>query len=193
MPILAAEPDLYPPDLLDSYNPPTQPPDSDDDDPRWWCLHTKPRQEKATARKLMARGIRYYLPQATQESRTPKGRAIKSTIPLFPGYVFMYGNEQARLESLQTQTLVQVIQVPEQTRLVSELKQIHRMSRSNLPLLSEPIPLPGQRVRILDGPLRGLIGQVIRREQRDRFLAHVHFLGRGVSVEMHDWEVEPAN
>ena len=47
MPILPAEPDCNPPNLWDDpsiY--------ATKGEAVWWCLHTKPRQEKATAREL---------------------------------------------------------------------------------------------------------------------------------------------
>ena len=53
MPILPAEPDLYPSDLWQGA-------DLMEEASRgrlWWCLHTKPRQEKATARDLRSRPL----------------------------------------------------------------------------------------------------------------------------------------
>jgi hypothetical protein len=47
-------------------------------------------------------------------------------------------------------------------------------------------------VRILVGRLRGLIGTVIRRGDRDHFVVSVRFLGRRVTVDLQDWQVEPA-
>src|SRR6478752_5483365 len=94
MPILPAEPDFYPANLWEDHAPrPGEP-------PRWWCLHTKPRQEKAAARDLRSRGVAYYLPQVVREDRTPQGRKIRSIIPLFTSYLFLLGNEGERVEAL---------------------------------------------------------------------------------------------
>ena len=92
MPILPAEPDCNPADLWDEgrHVP-------NDKTAVWWCLHTKPRQEKATARELRTEGIAYYLPQVWKESRTPQGRRIRSVVPLFPSYLFLHGDEHDRL------------------------------------------------------------------------------------------------
>ena len=48
----------------------------------------------------------------------------------------------------------------------------------------------GARVRITTGPLTGIVGTVIRRGKRDQFVAVVHFLGRGATVDLEDWQVE---
>jgi transcriptional antiterminator RfaH len=192
MPILPPEPDLHPPELWESglLRLPLRD-DEGDDAPRWWCLHTKPRQEKATARFLRSRGLAYYLPQRVQEGRTPKGRALRSMVPLFPGYAFLYGDQVARVESLKGNTLASVLPVADQARLDGDLRQIHAMLSSGLPVASEPNYPVGTEVKILDGPLRGLVGVVERRGKGDRFVAVVEFLRQGAVVALHDWQVEP--
>ncbi|WP_233579190.1 transcription termination/antitermination protein NusG [Tautonia sociabilis] len=79
----------------------------------------------------------------------------------------------------------------DQFRLRGELIQIHRMLSSGLPVVPEPEYPVGSRVRILEGPLKNLVGTVIRRGNRDHFVAVVHFLGRGATVELQGWQVEP--
>ncbi len=95
MPILPAEPDCNPPTLWDDPSI-----HASNGETVWWCLHTKPRQEKATARDLKAQGLVYYLPQVLKESHTPKGRKIQSIVPLFMGYMFLKGDQEARLAAL---------------------------------------------------------------------------------------------
>ena len=183
MPILPAEPDMYPPDLWQSDPRPDAP-------RRWWCLHTKPRQEKATARHLLAHRVPYYLPQVLQESRTPGGRKIRSVIPLFPSYLFLLGDERDRLLAFQGHSLVNVLEVFDQEQLLGDLRQIQRMLSSGLPVVPEPTHPIGTAVRILNGPLSGMVGTVVRRGQRDQFVAVVQFLGRGATVDLQDWQVE---
>jgi transcriptional antiterminator RfaH len=111
-------------------------------------------------------------------------------VPLFPGYIFLHGDEEARLEALRSERLVKVLEVPSQEELIEDLRQIQRVVESGLPVLTEPTNSVGRRVRILNGPLQGLVGLVVRRGERDRFTAQVHFLGQGASVELEDWQVE---
>jgi transcriptional antiterminator RfaH len=163
----------------------------DRDDPSlWWCLHTKPRQEKATARFLRDLGLSYFLPMTTKESRTPGGRKIRSTVPLFPNYLFLRGDRRARLEAFQGDTLANALDVPDQACLDNDLRQIHRILTSGL--LVEPAPdFPtGTRIRISSGPLQGSVGTIIRRGNSDHFISIVHFLGRGALVEVQGWQIE---
>jgi transcriptional antiterminator RfaH len=184
MPILPAEPDLYPTNLWQA------------DDPvgvgerKWWCLHTRPRQEKATARDLRAQKIPYYLPQVVHEDRTPQGRKTRSVLPLFTSYLFLLGDERERIRSLKGNRLVRVIEVADQATIHDDLRQIHQVLASGLVVVPEPTVPVGARVRILTGPLTGIVGRVIRRGKRDQFVAVVHFLGSGATVDLEDWQVE---
>ncbi len=186
MPILPAEPDLYPPGLWDDPDavPCTK------TQAVWWCLHTKPRQEKATGRELRKLGLTFYLPQVLKEDRTPQGRKIRSVIPLFPSYLFLHGDLDDRLSALRGNRLVNVLEVRDQQSLERDLRQIHTMLSSGLPVEPEPAVPVGARVRITTGPLTGVEGTVIRRGKRDQFVAVVRFLGRGATVDLEDWQVE---
>lgn len=183
MPILPAEPDVFPEDLWDRGPAP-------DDAHRWWCLHTKPRQEKATARHLRERLVAFYTPQVVHEGRTPSGRKTRSFLPLFPSYVFMLGDETQRLEAFRAGTLANVLEVVDQASLDRDLRQIRQMLNSGLPIVPEPSHPVGVRVRIASGPLAGIVGTVVRRGPRDRFVALVDFLGSGAMVDLEDWQVE---
>jgi transcriptional antiterminator RfaH len=185
MPILPAEPDCNPPNLWEDDASLTFKPDA-----VWWCLHTKPRQEKATARDLRNQGIVYYLPQVLKESRTPQGRKIQSIVPLFASYMFLKGDLNDRLAALRASRLVSVIEVRDQEALIRDLRQIYTMLSSGLPVTAEHAVPVGAAVRIITGPLTGMVGKVIRRAKRDQFVAVVRFLGRGAMVDLQDWQVE---
>jgi transcription antitermination factor NusG len=187
MPILPAEPDLYPSDLWQGLVADDRP---SEDEPRWWCLHTKPRQEKAAARDLRTWKVPYYLPQVVREDRTPQGRKTRSVVPLFTSYLFLRGGQGERLLSLKSNRLVRVIEVTDQTRLNHDLQQIHQMLASGMAVVPEPMVPVGARIRILSGPLTGIEGRVIRRGKRDQFVAIVQFLGSGATVDLEDWQVE---
>ncbi len=186
MPILPAEPDFFPADL---WNDPTAVPRSNDE-AVWWCLHTKPRQEKAAARELRKLAVPFFLPQVIKEDRTPQGRKIRSVIPLFQSYLFLLGDQNDRLNALRGNRLVNVLEVSDQRSLECDLRQIQKMLSSGLPVQPEPAVPVGSRVRITTGPLTGIEGTVIRRGKRDQFVAVVGFLGRGATVDLEDWQVE---
>lgn len=96
MPILARETDIYPDDLLEMDGNGSEP------DVGWWTLYTLSRREKQLMRKLRALDVPFYGPVAPKRTRSPAGRIRTSYVPLFPNYVFIYGDESHRYESLTT-------------------------------------------------------------------------------------------
>lgn len=200
MPILPAEPELFPPDLFKPGALSVPPPHDESEEveeedeftlPRWWCLHVKPRQEKAAARHLFDHKLAHYLPQIAKESRTPAGRKIRSIIPLFPGYLFFRGNHNERLEAFQGGQLVGTLEVHDQDRLEKDLRQVYQMLSSGLPVVPEPEFPIGSKVRIVNGPLRRLVGTIEKRGNRDLFVVVVHMLGKGAAVDLEAWQIEP--
>lgn len=185
MPILAAEPHLYPEHLWRHAAAPSQL------ERRWHCLHARPRREKAVARHLRSHQIAHYLPQIIQEGRTPGGRITRSEIPLFPGYLFLWGDDRDRAEAIRGNDLANVLEPSDGAQLGRELERIHRLLASGLMVIPTPEHPVGASVRVLSGPLQGMSGVIVRRQGRsDRFVAMVRFLGRGASVELGDWQVE---
>jgi transcriptional antiterminator RfaH len=185
MPILPPEPFLWPDDLLARRPLPAA------SSPRWWALHTKPRTEKSLARHFLRRKLGFFLPLAKKHWRK-KGRRLTSSVPLFPGYIFLLGDNQARLEALATHQVVKCLAVEDQARLYEDLARIHQLMLSGVPIVSESRLQPGSWVEITSGPLEGLQGKVLRRGKRWRFIVEVHFLQRGASVEIDAAMIQPA-
>jgi transcriptional antiterminator RfaH len=180
MPLLPLEPFVYPEDLL---NNPTR---TDDEAQRWWVLHTKPRAEKALARRVLNQNISFFLPLYKREWRS-RGRLLSSHLPLFPGYIFLHGDGQARQRALETNLVANCLPVGDQVRLWSDLTQVYSLMASGSPLSPEDRLEPGSRVEIVSGPLMGLHGKILRRGKHLKFFVEVEFLQQGVSVEIESW------
>jgi transcriptional antiterminator RfaH len=181
MPLLPAEPCLYPDGLLDDG---AAPPPGD-----WWVLHTRPRAEKALARRLLARAAPFFLPLHKRQWRA-RGRNLASYVPLFPGYVFLLGGAAERLLALESNLVARTLAVPDQARLRADLAGVYRLMASGKALQPEA-PAPGTPVRIGSGALAGLEGVVLRGGGRVRLLVEVRFLHQGVCVEVEPWMLEP--
>jgi hypothetical protein len=63
----------------------------------WWLVYTKSRQEKALAQQLLARDVFFYLPLIKRTSLS-RGRTRTADVPLFPGYLFLYGTAAERIQ-----------------------------------------------------------------------------------------------
>jgi transcriptional antiterminator RfaH len=175
MPVLAAEPTVYPDDLL------TVPLPGDDQSAVWHVLHTKPRQEKSLARELLLKEIAFYLP-LTSRRWDLRGRVMVSHLPLFPGYLFLRAGREDLLTALSTRRVVRQLDVPDQQRLDEDLRQVQRLLSSGLEVDAQDRPVVGQEVEITSGPLTGFRGRVLRTASGNRFVVQVDFIQRGASV-----------
>ena len=183
MPILAAEPDCYPANLLDGLAEETS-------DRRWWAVYTKSRQEKSLARQLFGMSVPYYLPLVSKTSRVGP-RNVKSHLPVFAGYVFLYGTEDERVQALTTNRISCVLPVPGTEQMTTDLRYVRSLILAGAPLTVEARLQPGQRVRIKSGSLMGIEGTIVCRRGETRLLIAVHYLQQGVSVQIDDYMVEP--
>jgi transcriptional antiterminator RfaH len=183
MPILGSETSVFPTHLLTELS-------LEESERRWWAVYTKARQEKAFARQLVQLNVPFYLPLVPKENLI-RGRRVKSHIPLFGGYVFLYGTEEERVKGLTTNRVSTVLPVDDQLRLRDDLQQIARLIELDAPLTIEKQLQSGDRVRIKKGPMEGLEGSILKRRGQSRLLVAVHMLQQGVSVEIDDFLLEP--
>jgi transcriptional antiterminator RfaH len=179
MPILPPETHAHPASLFDDSV--AAPPGN-----KWWVIHTRPRAEKALVRRLLQEDIAFFLPLYHRCYKSG-GRKLSSYLPLFPGYVFLRGDEDARVQTLTTNMVANCLPVVDQAGLWSDLRKVYRLMGSELPLSPEDQLQPGTRVEITSGILAGLEGKVLRRGAQFRFVSEVRLLQRGVSIEVDSW------
>lgn len=171
--ILARERDLYPSDLFDGSLP---------DDGRAWCLaHTRPRQEKAVARDMLAAGQPFYLPSLPRRTRAGR-RVLIAQIPLFAGYVFVRVSTTERAIVFASRRTARLVPVVDQERLWADLRQIRKVLDLGQPVTAEEQLEPGTPVAVRDGPLAGLTGTIVRAATGHKFVVRVDLIQRGVSV-----------
>lgn len=184
MPLLAAEPALFPDNLLESGA------ESAEAGSGWWVLHTRPRSEKSLTRRLLALGVGYYLPTRHQQWRA-KSRNFESFLPLFPGYVFLHAPVESRPTVLATGMVANFLPVVEQEKLSQDLRQIHRVLSAGLPVEHQVSLIPGEPVHVIDGPLRGLTGRMVRQCKMTTVCIEVRLIAQGVRVELDSALVRP--
>lgn len=150
---------------------------------QWWLVRTKSRMEKALATELDRLHIGCYLPLLSTQRRHG-GRICRVSLPLFPGYLFLCGDEEARYATLTTHRVAQIIEVTDQAQLKRELRQIYRVTASDELVDLYPGLQVGRRCRITQGSLQGIEGVVIRRRGHCRIYLGVQVLGQSVEVEV---------
>ena len=158
----------------------------------WWVLHTRSRNEKTVAAALARRRIQTYLPLVRRRRRYGR-REVMTALPLFPGYLFLCGDLEARDVAWQTRRVAKVLPVENQELLKAELRQIQWVLESGEPVDLYPALREGSRCRIIGGAMRGLEGVVLRRRRISRLYIAVTMLGQSAVVEIDSALLEPVD
>jgi transcription antitermination factor NusG len=162
------------------------------DGERWTVLYTHSNCERLLQRACDRWAIRHYLPTVEQWCGPDRARR-RAIVPLFPSYVFACVNHSQRRHVLEVGHLARVIRVAQPNLLLVELRQIRNAIGVGGSLTVGPALERGAWVRVVHGPLAGVIGRVEglrRRKRRHRLVMNVSMLGRGVSTEVDASEVE---
>ncbi len=191
MPILARETSLFPNDLLLRALEDFADASSSTKVPsRWWAMYTRSRQEKQLMRKLLAKEVAFCCPIIERRHRSPSGRVRRVYDPLFPNYVFVFGDESARYTALTTNCVSRCQEVGDGLQLTQDLEQIQRLIETGQPLSPESRLVAGDRVRVKSGSFVGYEGAVIRRGADTRLVVTVGFMQQGASVQLDDCQLE---
>ncbi len=158
----------------------------------WMVLHTRSRQEKAVARHLEAAKVAHFLP-LYQHTKVHNGRRVRSWLPLFPGYVFLFGEREDAFGAIETKRVCRVLGVTDQARFINEIEQIALALTAGAALGRHARPVIGRRYRIARGPFMGIEGVAIRQEKITRLILQVDLLGQGAALEVEQANLELLN
>jgi transcription antitermination factor NusG len=158
----------------------------------WWVVHTRSRQERMVRDDAMARGVECFLP-LIETVRYSGRRKVRSSIPLFPGYVFIRGDREAGWELERGERVVRLLAVPDQRVFEAEMGALRLAIEAG----ECPRPCPylraGDWVEVSAGPLRGVRGMVERITQASRLVLRVAMLGRAADLEIDRALLEPVH
>jgi transcription antitermination factor NusG len=161
-------------------------------DPRWFAIWTRSRHEQTVREELGLRGIEAFLPTITKWSRW-KDRKKKIDWPLFPGYCFARFAAESRLPVLKCNGVVNIVSfngepapIPEQ-----EIDSLRLLVATDLAYDPCPLIREGMMVEVVHGPLRGIIGRLVRKGSHARLVLAVDLIGQAVSVEVDAADVKP--
>ncbi|MEN9676829.1 MAG: hypothetical protein RIS76_2725 [Verrucomicrobiota bacterium] len=162
-----------------------------DRDPRWFVAHTRPRCEKKVAAHCVREGLEHSLPLYRSVKRY-RGKKVVFLKPLFPGYVFVKLPPGTAGRLRQLDPVAAVLDPPDQTEFTSQLADILRALDQEVEVRWMPEVVAGQRVRIRQGPLRGLEGVVAERAGEMEVILRLEFISQAAAVRVSADDVEPA-
>ena len=158
----------------------------------WFAVNVRHQHERMAAGAMSAHGVETFLP-LYRERRRWSDRVKHLDAPLFPGYVFGRFPVEDR---------VRVLRIPGVARIVGfggspapvpfhEIDRVRAALASKLPIGPWPYPKMGDRVRIEDGPLRGVEGTLLRDKGALRLVLAIELLQRALAIEIDAGMIAP--
>lgn len=153
--------------------------------PEWFAIWTRSRHEKLVRDQLEQKHVEVFLPTITKWSRW-KDRKKQIEWPLFPGYCFARFDASDRLPILKCEGVVTIVGtdgLPSPIPPV-EIDSIRQLIESELAFDPCPLIKEGMMVEVKAGPLKGVVGRLVRKGSHARLVLSVDLIGQAVSVEV---------
>ena len=163
----------------------------------WHVLWTNSHCEEIVSSQLAARGFHPFVPRIETWTRRGGARRL-GTVPLFPGYLFLNDalDKARHVEVRKARGVVAILGEGWDRPAVipnAEIDAIRRIVEAGVPAFAHPYLREGRRVRIVEGPLGGLEGLLLRvRPDKGLLVLSVEMLQRSVAVEVDCAQVVPA-
>jgi len=161
---------------------------------KWYAVHTRSRFEQKVYDGIRGKEIEVFLPRIQVMSRR-KDRRKKILIPLIPGYIFV------RFD-LDVETYWKIIKTVGVVRMVGfegkpipasegEISSLMILDGTDRTVQNRAYMKNGDRVMIMEGPLKGLTGFYVRHKgQSDKVVVSIELLHRSLALEIEDWALE---
>jgi transcriptional antiterminator RfaH len=148
----------------------------------WYACYTKPRAEKKSFSRLQQAGINCYLP-LKKERRKWSDRLKTIYTPLFTSYIFVFIDEheihKVRLEGDLVGFVTfegKAVPIPE-----AQIDIIKRITAAGEELDIVPADMKeGQKIEIIEGPLMGIMAELVRHQGNHKVLIRLDHLKQGV-------------
>jgi transcription termination/antitermination protein NusG len=161
---------------------------------KWYALHTRSHFENKVYDGLCGKSIEAFFPRIQVMSKR-KDRRKKILTPLLPGYVFVHTDltHEQHIHILKTVGIVRMISfkgqpVPANDDEIASLMILNGTDRT---VQNRDYMKKGDRVMILEGPLKGLVGFYLRHAgKKDKVVVSVELLMRSLEIEIEGWALE---
>ena len=160
----------------------------------WYALRVRSRCETLASGALAANGYEPFVP-CYRARRRWSDRFKEVELPLFPGYLFCRLDISHRLPVLMAPGVVQIVGTGKTPVAIEdrEIEAVRAVTAAGLAAQPCGFVRVGSRVRVEDGPLRGVEGFAAGLNERHQFVVSISLLQRSICVEMNkDW-LRPAH
>lgn len=158
----------------------------------WFAVRTRARAEKVVRDDLTARAVEVFLPTVTRWSRW-KDRKKAVEWPLFSGYCFARFDPADQLTVLKSPRVAGIVSCDGRISPVAdhEIDSLRTLVSSDLAFDPAPFIKEGDPVRVVSGPLKGVVGRLVRKGAHARLVLAVDIIAQAVAVTVDAADVRP--
>ncbi len=158
----------------------------------WYAIHSKPRQEERALENLERQGFEAWLPMLTVE-KVRRGKLAKVVEPMFSRYLFIrLDTEQTNWSPIRsTLGVSKLVSFGNRPAIIEDglIEALRQMPERE----PERLFQPGQAVKFIDGPLRGLEGIYEQADGEMRAMVLVDLLSKHHRVSSDMQHLMPLN
>tara|TARA_Y100001970_G_scaffold235338_1_gene294277 strand:+ start:95 stop:604 length:510 start_codon:yes stop_codon:yes gene_type:complete len=153
--------------------------------PRWIAIYTKSRHEKTVADKLNNKGFEVYLP-TLKKRRNWSDRKKWIDYPLFKSYLFVRTKLTKTIFISKTPGIVKIIRFGNNIATVdnNSINAIKLMLEGGYNPESTDYFIKGDLAKVIDGPLKGVFGEVARIDGNDRLIIRIDCIQHSISIKI---------
>jgi transcriptional antiterminator NusG len=159
----------------------------------WYVIQTHCRTESRVQMALQRKGLEVFFPQESVP-RMRRGRKVLLHLPLFQSYLFIHTH-------LDSTVFHQIIKVDGVVRLLGngapapvpaeQIEAIRTIVAGDRQYYPWRYLENGKKVRVIDGPLAGVVGTLVaRKDKQRRLVVAIEMFQRSVAVELDSEAVE---
>ena len=152
---------------------------------KWIAVYTKPRHEKSVEKNLKNKGYEVYLPML-KERRKWSDRKKWVLFPLFRSYIFVKIEIKNSLFVLKTPGVVKIVKFRGKISVIPYdiIKSIRLMIEGGYSPEATDYFIKGNPVQIKDGPLKGIEGEVVEVDKKNRLIIKVDAIQHSISIKI---------
>jgi transcriptional antiterminator NusG len=160
----------------------------------WYAIRVKSRSEKMVSEQLRQKGYDEFLP--TYWSRRLWSDRVKVLeLPVFAGYLFCRFDVDKRLAILRTPGVVHIVSkgktpAPVNPEQLESVRLAVTCGQTVQPWSRLEV---GNKVRIELGPMRGVVGTLLRYKNSNQLILGIDLMQRAVAVEVEENWVVPCH
>lgn len=151
----------------------------------WFALQTRSRHEKVVESQLELRQVEHFLPMMKRVSQwTDRKKEVR--VPLFAGYCFARFSMDDRVPVLKSQGVVRLVGSADKPEPIpdEEINALKRLISNPCNYMCHPYLKEGMLVEVINGPMQGVKGRLIRGARNSRLVLSISLIQRSVSIEI---------